>query len=92
LAVVSLIRTNVYGNEVGALSHGSYTATIVVSTHCCSENKGNPGLGYSVDVEYEVHFVLVNVVGNDVNDVGIVTVAVGVVAPRQSNVERTASK
>lgn len=50
---------------------------MVVSTHCCSENKGSPGFGYSVEVEYEVHVVLVTVVGKDVNVEGMATVGVG---------------
>jgi hypothetical protein len=85
-AVIALIRTIVYGNEVGALSHGSYTAAIVVSTHCCSENKGNPGFGYCVEVEYEVHAVFITVVGKEVKAEGIATVGVGVVAVRGSSV------
>jgi hypothetical protein len=48
-------------------------------------------LGYSVEVEYEVHFVLVTVVGKDVNDVGIVIVAVRVVAARQTSDKRMAN-
>lgn len=76
-AVVSLILTIVYGNEVGALSHGSYTAAIVVSTHCCSEKRGRPGFGYCVEVEYVVHFVFVIMVGNEVKVGGIATAGVG---------------
>jgi hypothetical protein len=90
-AVVSLIRTIVYGKEVGALSQGSYTVTIVVSTHCCSENKGNPGFGYSVDVEYDVHFVFVRVVGKEVKAEGMAIVEVEMAAVRWSSVENMAS-
>jgi hypothetical protein len=90
-AVVSLTRTIVYGNEVGALSHGSYTLAIVVSTHCCSENKGKPGFGYCVEVKYDVHCVLRRVVGNDVSTEGMVAVGVGVEAARATSVESIAT-
>jgi hypothetical protein len=90
-AVVSLTRTIVYGNDVGALSHGSYTLAIVVSTHCCSENKGKPGFGYCVEVKYDVHCVLRRVVGNDVSTEGMVAVGVGVEAARATSVESIAT-
>lgn len=51
---------------------------MVVTTHCSSENKGSPGLGYSVWVEYEVHAVFVTVVGKDVAVDGTMASGVGV--------------
>jgi hypothetical protein len=90
-AVVSLTRNIVYGNGVGALSHVSYTLAIVVSTHCCSENKGKPGFGYCVDVKYDVLCVLRTVVGNDVSAEGMVAVGVGAEAARATSVKSVAN-